>query len=192
MSTRGEAEPESEMHFTTKQLSAMLGLSSRRVQQLAEEGILLKASRGLYKGIESIRGYISVIQSKTEAEEVELYKEKALHERAKREIAELKLAKLKNHMHDAADVEQVMTNMLVIFRSRILSIPDKVAPKVLGVKNVSQISDLINTEVLEALTELSEYDPVMFAGGGDDETEDNQPVSEDPAGSGTASETNDQ
>lgn len=42
--------------------------------------------------------------------------EKALHEKTKRELAELELAKRRNEVHDAGAVELVMTDMLTNWR----------------------------------------------------------------------------
>lgn len=159
---------ESEMVFSAKQLSDVLNLTPRRVQQLAEDGIIVKASRGKYFAFESIKRYVQTLQEKRgDSDKVDYYTEHALLEKAKREKAELELAKRKNQLHDAADVELVLTNMLTTFRNRVMAIPPKVAPKVIGVKNLAEINQVIQQEILEALTELSEYDPAMFAGGDD-------------------------
>lgn len=182
---------ENEMIFSAKQLAEVLNLSPRRIQQLADEEIIVKNSRGKYNALESIRRYIQFLQEKrSESDEANYFKERALHEKAKREMAELKLAKLKNQLHDAADVEAVMANMLVTFRSRMLSLPDKVSPKLLAMDNLSEISETIRDEIMDALTELSEYNPEMFAGGGEDE-EDDSAVSEGIAVGRTAAEDDD-
>lgn len=186
----------SDIVVNTDALANLLGYTRQRINQLAKEGVLEKQAPGRFLLLKNVQKFIDFVRtgqrpSEEDEANAKYWEEKALHEKAKRETAQIRLAKLKNQMHDAADVELVMTNMLVTFRSRILSIPDKVAPKVLGVKSLSEISESINTELLEALTELSEYDPSMFAGGGDDEEEDDELVSEDSSGSSPASEADD-
>ena len=188
----------SDLIVSTDAMATLLGFTRQRINQLAKEGILEKQAAGRYPLMKNVQRYIEYLRTgvkdkgdEDDEAQAKYWEEKALHEKAKREMAEIKLAKLKNQMHDASDVELVMTNMLVTFRTRILAIPDKVAPKVIGLKNLSEISDAINNELLEALTELSEYDPALFAGGGDDETEDDQPVPEDSPCSGSTSEIDD-
>lgn len=190
----GKKRPEDigEIVVNTDTLAKLFGFTRQRINQLAKDGILEKKGPGRWPLLKNVQKYIeflraSVNERNDEKAQALYWHEKALHEKAKREMAEIKLAKLKNQMHDAADVEFVLTNMLVTFRNRILSIPDKVAPKVLGVKNLSEISETINAELLDALTELSEYDPAMFSGGSGDD-EDDQSVSEESAGGGAASE----
>lgn len=182
-----------EIIVSTDALAKMFGFTRQRINQLAQEGILEKQAAGRWPLMKNVQRYIDYLKTgvkdreNDEEAQAMYWEEKALHEKAKREMAEIKLAKLKGQMHDAADIELVMTNMLVTFRTRILAIPDKLAPKVLGVKNLSEISDAINTELLEALTELSEYDPALFAGGSENETENDQSISEDPpSGSSSA------
>jgi len=192
MSTRRKAGDVGEIIVSTDALAKLFGYTRQRINQLAQEGILEKQANGRWPLMKNVQRFIDFLKTGRKNQDDDehqamFWEEKALHEKAKRQMAEIKLAKLKGQMHDAADVEFVMTNMLVTFRNRILAIPDKVAPKVLGVKNLSEISEVINAELLEALTELSEYDPAMFAGGGDD-AEDDQSVPEDPESGGAAAE----
>jgi phage terminase Nu1 subunit (DNA packaging protein) len=192
MSTRRKTGDVGEIIVSTDALAKLFGYTRQRINQLAQEGILEKQANGRWPLMKNVQRFIDFLKTGRKNQDDDehqamFWEEKALHEKAKREMAEIKLAKLKNQMHDAADVEFVMTNMLVTFRNRILAIPDKVAPKVLGVKNLSEISDIISTELHEALTELSEYDPALFVGGGED-AEDDTVVSEDPEGGGTAAE----
>lgn len=193
----GKKRPEDigEIVVNTDTLAKLFGFTRQRINQLGKEGILEKQAPGRWPLMKNVQRYIDYLRTgaKDSEEEdeakVKYWEEKALHERARREIAEIKLAKLKNQMHDAADVEFVMTNMLVTFRNRILAIPDKLAPRLLGVKNLYEISETIRQELQEALMELSEYDPAMFVGE-DDDAEDDQTVSEDIEERSSPSEVN--
>ncbi len=176
----------SDLVVSTDVLADLLGYTRQRINQLAKEGVLEKQAPGRFLLKLNIKKYLDFIRagqvSDDEREATARYwEEKARHEKAKREIAELKLARLKNQLHDAATIELMMTNMLTTFRNRILAIPQKVAPKIIGMKNLAEISEVINAELLEALNELSEYDPALFAGGEDiDELgEGDQAVPED-------------
>lgn len=187
----------SDLVVNTDVLADILGYTRQRINQLAKEGVLEKQAPGRFLLKLNIKKYLDFIragQVNDEEEETakQYWEEKALHEKAKRQIAELKLARLQNRLHDAADVELVMTNMLTTFRNRILAIPQKVAPKIIGMKNLAEISEVINAELLEALNELSDYDPSLFAGSEDFEEleEDDEVVSQDSQSSGSATEIN--
>lgn len=185
----------SDLIVHTDVMANLLGFTRRRVNQLVNEGVLERKAPGRFYLMLNIKKYLDFLRTgqyeEEEKAQAEYWEEKALHEKAKREMAELKLAKLKNRLHDADDIELIITNMLITFRNRILGIPQKVAPKIIGMENLAEINDAINSELLEALTELSEYDPEMFAGGEAIEEEDDQAVPENTEGGSAATENHD-
>lgn len=144
----------------SKGLAEILGISQRRINQLAKEGVLVKDSRGFFVLVEAVPAYIAYATTEND----ELRQEKILHERAKRRKAELELKVREGKLHEAEDVEFALTGMLVTFRNRLLSIPSKLAPQLIGVNSIAEIQTVIDTELREAMTELSEYDPAMFNG----------------------------
>lgn len=98
--------------------------------------------------------------------------EKARHEKAKRELAELELQKRRNEVHDAADVELVMTDMLTNLRNQLLGLPAKMAPQ-LANRDKDYIDQALTDEIQSRLTELSDYSPDMFVEGDSNASEDN-------------------
>lgn len=149
-------------------LTGIFGLSDRRVRQLAEEGIIVRAAKGRYKLVDSVKNYILSLKLAAEGNnvdnpdgELDIDEEKALHERVKRHISELKLQTMKGELHKGEDVEKVMVDMLTSFKTRILNIPSKVAP-VLEDRDTAYIKDRLTMEVTEALEELKDYDPKLF------------------------------
>ena len=86
--------------------------------------------------------------------------EKALHEKAKRELAELDL-KLKQDQ--LVEVDQVGDHLDKIFsavRQRLLATPSKIAPLVHTEESVGGARIVLESAVFEVLSELSEYVPV--------------------------------
>jgi len=176
----------------TDVLAKLFGVTRRYVNQLATEGVLEKRAPGRWPLEQNVNRYIEFLRSgKKDPEEQEsksiYWEEKAKHEAAKREMAELQLAKLKNQMHDAATVELVMTDMLTTFKNRLLALPQKVSPKVIGLKSIAEVNDVLASEINEALTELSDYSPCLFAEGGedngDDESDDGSVLEDSESGS---------
>lgn len=148
--------------FTTHQIANILGLSPRRVQQLAEEGTLIRASKGKYLAAESVQNFIRSLQTKEGKAEVDYFEERAKHEKAKREKAELHLSVMKGTLHRAEDVEWIMDDMIAAFRTKVLSLPSKLAPQLVGKTNQAEVLGLLTREASEALTELSDYDGFLF------------------------------
>lgn len=150
-----------------KILSDTLGLSERRIRQLAEEGILKKAKRERYSFAESVKSYIIYLKTTSSIEEanssnLDLDEERAKHERLKIEKTQLQLQVMKGELHYSEDVERVMNDMLSNFKSKILSLPSKTAPKLVGIKDAPEIEEILKDDCYEALKELSEYDPKNF------------------------------
>lgn len=153
-------------------LGGILGVSERRVRGLAQEGIFVKASQGRYKLKESMHNYVlnlrvandagKTIQSDLE-DELDLNTEKAKHERIKRHMSELKLALMKGEVHKSNDVEAVMMDMLVRFKTKIISLPSKLTPQLVD-RDKSYILNALTEELNQVLEELSSYNAADFYG----------------------------
>lgn len=153
-------------------LGGILGVSERRVRGLAQEGIFVKASQGRYKLKESMHNYVlnlrvandagKTIQSDLE-DELDLNTEKAKHERIKRHMSELKLALMKGEVHKSNDVEAVMMDMLVRFKTKIVSLPSKLTPQLVD-RDKSYILNALTEELNQVLEELSSYNAADFYG----------------------------
>lgn len=148
------------LFVTSSELSKVLGISQRRVQQLENENVLVKNSEGKFELSKNVELYYTWKLQPTSAANYE--NEKALHEKAKREKAEMGNAKLRNQLHDAKDVETVMTNMLITFRNKMLSLPSNVSGKLVRQKSKNIINYELDKAIREALAELGNYDPSMF------------------------------
>ena len=147
-------------------LANLFGLTTRRIRQLENEGVITKVARGKYNLQENIKNYITFIkasadlkENKTEDGKIDYDEEHALLERRKREKIELELAAMRGTMHRAEDVERVMTDMLSNFKAKLLGLPPRAAPKLITFSEIADIQEHLRIEVLEVLEELSEYNP---------------------------------
>lgn len=150
------------MLVNQKELSNVLGITSRRVRQLREEGFFSFAEGGKKYSLEKcVQEYIEYkVRAETKSgTSIDVERERAEHEQIKKNISKLKLRKLKKELHEAADVELFLGEMLINFRNRLLSIPSKLAVQVVGETDVNKVIELLQKEMYETLDELSEYDP---------------------------------
>ena len=157
-----------EITVSASVLGNIFGVTDRRIRQMSEEGIVVRAAKGRYRLMDSLRNYILTLKLAAEGAgldltdgEINIDEEKALHERVKRHISELKLQVMKGSLHEAKDVERVMMDMLAAFKTKIMGIPSKTAP-VLENRDAAYIKDCMTKEVIDALNELADYDPKMF------------------------------
>lgn len=151
---------------SARELAELLGVSERRVNQLVNEEILHREIEGDFILPMAIATFY---ENKYAGKDEDRYwDEKALHEAAKRKLAELELARRQNMSHDAADVERVMTDMLSNLRSQLLGIPAKMAVH-LENKSRNVIMTELAQEIESRLTELSDYKPEMFTDDSEDD-----------------------
>lgn len=157
-----------ELIVSTKVVADILDVTTRRIGQLCEEGILSKVKNGSFQLVPTIRNYIRFLKTKNDVAsatgdvEEEFNKEHMLLEKAKREKAELEVSLMKGTVHASEDVEREMIKMLSAFRSRVLAIPSKVAPRAGATDDITAIEEMLRDEVYNALKELSDYDPKTF------------------------------
>lgn len=156
-----------EIIVNTTAIAKMFNLTERRVRQLVEEGIINRIGHGRFDLIDTVSKYITYLKLSADtfdesdvAESLDY--EKWLHEKAKREKAEIELAHLKNEMHRSEEIEKVLNHMVMAFRSKMLSLPSKMALILVNKNDPKLIEALIERDIHEALKEISEYDPSLF------------------------------
>lgn len=150
---------------TAIELGKLFDVSDRHIRDLVAEGYVVRTERGKYMLVESIKGYIRYLEEKNNAPadlKEEKLKEEITRIKKDTELKKLKIMELKNNLHSADVVREVMTSMLTNMKGKLLSISNKLAPQIIGMENLGEIQDTIHTEILESLSELSEYNAEMF------------------------------
>lgn len=146
--------------YDTKQVARFLDITERRVRQLREEGIISELRPGLYDLIDTNHRYINYLRNRNpdNGERIDYNAERAKLVKAKRENEEYDLRLKRRELHTSEEIEQVMTTMLINFKSRLSAIPSKLAPILSKKKDTAEIASLIKQQVDEALIELSDFE----------------------------------
>ena len=158
--------------YTSKVVAQYLNLSERRVRQLRDEDVIREKRPGLYDLVDTMARYIKYIGA---GSKTDLNDERAKLTRAKREAAEMENRVRKGELMEVGEVEKAYSAMLMNFRSRILALPQKLAPAVASLDgDKQQIQDLIQAELEEVLGTLSNAEEALSEPEGetDEETED--------------------
>lgn len=92
--------------------------------------------------------------------------ERALLMRAKRLEQEYETGLKEGKLHEAKDVELIVTKMLMNFRSRIMAVPSKLAPRLTKENDTNAIYEILKEAMDDALNELSDYDKLFETGDG--------------------------
>lgn len=153
--------------YTSKVVAQYLNLSERRVRQLRDEEVIKEKRPGLYDLVDTMSRYIKYIGA---GSKTDLNDERAKLTRAKREAAEMENRVRRAELMEVNEVEKAYTAMLMNFRSRILSLPQKLAPAVASLEgDKQQIQNLIQAELEEVLETLSNAEEALADIEGEDE-----------------------
>lgn len=159
-----------DLTVSTTELSTVLGLSLRRVQQLIQDGTIPKTAKGKFPLVKAVTAYIGTINARTPSEasakvEMDRRTAEARLKAAKARMAELETKELEGKMHRAEDVKAIMEDMVFTIRSAILTLPARLALDVAHTDDPAECQAIIRKEVFEILKELAahEYDPEQYA-----------------------------
>ena len=158
-------------------IAKLFGVTDRRIQQLAKEGIIPAAQKRPYMFdlLPTVQSYIRYLSDKangreaksadTAQVEMEKLRAEADMKRSKADMAAMQLKELEGKMHRSEDVEAVMTDLVYNIRSMLVALPGRLAVDVTGAATPAEASEIIRTEVYKILTELAgyKYDPEVYA-----------------------------
>lgn len=162
--------------YSAKVIADLLDLTEKRVRQLRDEGIIKESGRNFYELKSTVQAYIGYLRGLNSGSgKADYNAEKALLIKAKRQNEELDLQVKSNELHSADVVEQVVSDMLIRFKSRMMSIPSKLAPKLMTMSDPTEINELIRDSIYEALFELSDFKTAVseLEESGDEDREEN-------------------
>src|SRR5688500_17355403 len=120
------------MNLKTAQLALLLGLTTRRVNQLADEGITIRVGHGEFDAPASIQNYFASVTNRAKDGEATIDKERE-EARLKKEQAdhfELKNAKLRKELLPIDEVVRVWSEQIAQVRSGMLAVVSRVAQHV--------------------------------------------------------------
>lgn len=158
----------------TQVIAKIFGVSTRRIEQLKAEGVIVGQGRPTkYDLLPTIQKYIRYLsdraygrEQKEGAAETEKQKQEAEAElkQYKAKITKMQLDELEGTMHRSEDVEAVMNDLVYSIRAQLLALPGRLAVDVSQVKNANEAAVLIRSECYNILEELSryKYDPEEY------------------------------
>jgi len=161
-------------------MARAIGVDGRTVRRIHEaQGIFPKNDAGKYNIAQCVQAYIAYkIESETRKSAKGDYDaQRARREEVRIEIDKLRLRRMRGELHEAQVVEEVWNEMLVAFRAKLLALPSKLAPLLLGMTEPADMMKLLETQALETLEALAEYDPEDYSanvGDVDDDDEEDE------------------
>lgn len=157
-------------------IAKLFGVTDRRVQQLAKEGVIPAAQTRPYKFdlLPTVQAYIKHLSEKANGKEqknadtvqaeADKLRAEADLKQSKAKIAELQLKELEGKMHQSEDVEAMTNDLVYTIRSMIMALPGRLAMDVVQTTSANEASAVIRSECSKILNELAgyQYDPEAY------------------------------
>lgn len=152
-------------------VASALNLERRRVQQLVKEGMPREA-HGQYDPVKCMLWYIRYLQTALEKKSVPTLEGGFVGEREERvrllradaDLREMELARERSLVISIADYERTLADLILTTKARVMAIPPRVAPEIVGQTSRVMAQALIEKACKEALAYLAKAENYKDAG----------------------------
>lgn len=162
-------EKVADKNVATTELAAVLGISARRVQQLAQDGILDTVERGKFELGAAVQAYIRFLGRDAMTEEdkkLESAKRKAeaTLKLSKAKIAKAQADELSGQMHRSEDVAAMTADLIYTIRGALMAFPGRVAIDAAAITDAAEEAEYLRKEVNILCAQLAQYryDPKAY------------------------------
>jgi phage terminase Nu1 subunit (DNA packaging protein) len=148
---------------TVEAIAKAFDRKPRRIQQLVKEG-MPKGERGKYDLGACLLWYVRYLHKKIEsqsaegegAEGITLNDQRVRGLKAGAELKELEVQLRRGEIVRVDDVRQMLSEMILMTKARLLAIPPRLAVEVLGEESRVMVQAKIEKSIKEALTQLAD------------------------------------
>ncbi|MDO5788431.1 MAG: hypothetical protein Q4P79_03110 [Fusobacterium sp.] len=133
-------------YVNLKTLADILGVTERTVRNLTEKKVLNKNENDKYELKENIKSYLKSNSDVAKMNET------------KRKMIELRYEVFQDKYHEDAQVEYILSDMLLKFKARLNSCIRKIDNDIENYPERNRV-EIISKHIFAALEELSSYDP---------------------------------
>ena len=137
--------------------AAFLNIPERTFYYLVETGVIPKAEDGGF-----ILGEVTEAYWRNQFDTEGLTAARTRLVTAQAELAEAELAEKRGELHRASAVVKVWTDNVMNAKTRLLAVPTKIAPELIG-QDVQTTQAKLKAAIYEALRELAGYDAGRIA-----------------------------
>lgn len=160
-----------ECEVKTTALAGILGVSARRVQQLAQDDVLRPVRRGWFVLGDSVRRYLSFLErERKQANAEDLAQERQRRKadldikKARAVVALMEANELSGKMHRSEDVQAMTEQLIYAVRGALTAMPGRLAKDLAAAKTPVAASVIVRREVGAVLREIASfrYDPDAY------------------------------
>ena len=134
------------------QAADFLNMSKSSFYRLIESGVIPKSDDGKYTLSEVVEAYW---RNQFDSEGLKAAQTRLVTAQA--ELKEAELAEQRGELHRASAIAKVWTDNVINTRTKLLAIPNKIAPELIG-QDLQTVQQKLKNAIYEALRELADYD----------------------------------
>lgn len=140
------------------ELAAVLGVTGRRIQQLAQDGII-ESNKGKYLLADAVQKYMDfrMKEKALSAAEKEKLDADVSIKKAKAIVSVLEAKELQGKMHRSEDVAAMTEDLIYTIRSMLVALPGRLAVDVAAINTPAEAAEFVRKEVHKVMEELSNY-----------------------------------
>lgn len=168
------------IYLTKKELATVAGYSYRRLHDidmgLPEEGkLFVKGEGGKYDLALFVQRWVRYNVDNETGDDQTLDEVKARHEIVKTRKTELEVARLEGKLVDVYEIRRLWGGVANTVMQNMLRLPSKVSPRLVMMKDSEMIAGIIDQEIRDTLTLISETPlPVETAAEDTDDEEESE------------------
>ena len=138
-------------------IAKLLDLTDRRVQQLANDGVIPRAERGRYDLIATVQGYVRFLRERAfgAVANTDAHTEKTRLTAAQASIAEMTEMEMRGELVRAGDVRREIYTASRQIRNTMLTMPDRIASKLVTVDDGLVIHEMLEAEITVMLEDVA-------------------------------------
>ena len=149
------------IYLTKKELATIAGYTYRRLHDidmgLPENGkLFVKGEGGKYDLALFVQRWVQYNVDNETGDDQTLDEVKAKHEIVKTRKTELEVARLEGKLVDVYEIRRLWGGVANTVMQNMLRLPSKVSPRLVMMKDVEMIASIIDGEIRDTLTQISE------------------------------------
>ena len=151
-----EGVPKKDEGLSLEFLMRVTKLKDRRLQQLADDGVIKRVGRGRYS-VTAVTDYIVHLRNRAEGKGYkagEDAKERKLL--AEAEFWELRVLERKKDLHRQRDIERLLQSAFITFKKQLQALPNIKAPQWHLAPDPQTLREMVNSDFERILNELVE------------------------------------
>lgn len=149
------------VELTKKELATIAGYTYRRLHDIdmgLPDGkkLFVKGEGGKYDLAIFVQRWVQYNVDHEAGDDQSLDEAKTRHEIVKTRKTELEVARLEGRLVDVQDIRRLWGSVANTVMQNMLRLPSKIAPRLVMIKDAEIIAGIIDTEVRDVLTSISE------------------------------------